>query len=238
MKKHIPNLFTLSNLFCGSIAVFFAVNDILITAAYFVFAGLVFDFFDGFVARLLKVQSSVGKELDSLADVVTFGLVPGVVLVQLLYDAINSASGDSVYTAATIREGVYFPLLGLVVTLSSAYRLARFNLDTRQSQSFIGLPTPANALAIVTLPFIPFYGEYLNQWLLAGLVLLSSFLLNSNLPLFALKFKSYNFKENGLQYVFLLLGGLLLVFFKLSAVPLIILLYVVLSILFYRKSIT
>src|SRR5690606_38471591 len=121
MKKHIPNLFTLSNLFCGSIAVFYAVNDILITAAYFVFAGLVFDFFDGFVARLLKVQSSVGKELDSLADVVTFGLVPGVVLVQLLYDAINSASGDSVYTAATIREGVYFPLLGLVVTLASAY---------------------------------------------------------------------------------------------------------------------
>src|SRR5690606_32822869 len=120
---------------------------------YAVFLGMIFDFFDGFAARLLKVQSPIGKELDSLADVVTFGLAPAFVMVQLLYDTEYSDYGcffvsNTIYDIEAVYEGVLFPLIGLLIVLASAYRLAKFNIDTRQTNSFIGLPTPANALWI------------------------------------------------------------------------------------------
>ena len=244
MKKHIPNLLTLCNLLCGCLAVFFAVNDFLTYAAYMVIVGLVFDFLDGFAARILKVESPIGKQLDSLADVVTFGLAPAFVMMQLLYYTQYISYGcfvfdSSIYNIEAVYDGVFFPLIGLLIALASAYRLAKFNVDTRQTDSFIGLPTPANALWIICLPMIPSEWTFLlltNTWVLIGLTLLSCYLLTANIPMFALKFKKRSYKENQLQYNFIVLSIILLIFLQFAAVPLIIGLYVLVSLLFSRKQ--
>ena len=151
MKQHLPNVLTLSNLLCGSIAVLFAVQSDFVTAALFVFMGIVFDFFDGFVARKLNVHSELGLQLDSLADMVTSGLVPGVVMFKLIASSIYSIHPDPSYThTIDVTYGdlelSWLPLFGLLITLASAYRLAKFNMDEDQQAYFKGLPTPANAL--------------------------------------------------------------------------------------------
>ncbi len=240
MKKHIPNAITLLNLLSGIIAVFCAAYGVLDGAALFVVLGILFDFFDGFAARLLGVQGELGKQLDSLADMVTSGLVPGIVLFQLLLKAIDPAMD-----IATIFNGdsfVWIPFLGFLVTLSSAYRLANFNIDTRQSSSFIGLPTPANALLILSIPLIVQYSEqavfvnaFQNIYVLLFVTVLSTYLLNAPIPLFALKFKNYSWKENGFRYVFLGSSFLMIVFLGYISIPIIILFYVLLSVLQYKK---
>ncbi|MCG9973049.1 CDP-alcohol phosphatidyltransferase family protein [Christiangramia crocea] len=239
IKRHIPNLITLLNLFSGSLAVIFAVKGNLVLAAIFVAAGIFFDFFDGLAARLLDVKSEMGLQLDSLADVVTSGVVPGIVMYQLMTKALPSGGG----LGADWNSSVFdiqikpFALIGLLIILASAYRLAKFNVDDRQTDSFIGLPTPANALLILSLPLIltyqpgPFISELLlNEWFLVILTILSCFLLNAELPLFALKFSDWSFKENKLRYFFILSCIILIILLKFIAVPLIILLYVVLSV--------
>lgn len=241
MKKHIPNLITLLNLFCGCIAVVFAVMNQLETAALFVFLGIFFDFFDGLAARVLKVQSDLGVQLDSLADLITSGLVPGIVMYQLLGMSVYGGwnSGHVLHTATSGPTNVLLlPFLGFVVTLASAYRLAKFNLDENQVSSFTGLPTPANALLILSLPLILFYqnndilnGIILNQWFLIGLTFLSAFLLNSNIPLFAFKFKNWGFGDNAPQYVFIAVSLVLLLTLKYLAVPAVIVFYIVFSVL-------
>ncbi|MBC7617150.1 MAG: CDP-diacylglycerol--serine O-phosphatidyltransferase, partial [Pedobacter sp.] len=165
MKKHIPNAITCANLFSGCIGVVFAFKGELETAAYFVLLSGIFDFFDGMVARLLKVKSAIGKELDSLADMVSFGFLPGVVMFQLL------KAGD--------YSNDYLPYLGFIITVFSALRLAKFNIDERQTEDFIGLNTPMNTLFIVSLPFIAKdYPEVISSTiLLIGLVVVTSFLL-------------------------------------------------------------
>ncbi|MFD0864125.1 CDP-alcohol phosphatidyltransferase family protein [Sungkyunkwania multivorans] len=247
MKKHIPNLITLLNLFCGCIAVVFAASDELIIAAFFVFLGIFFDFFDGLAARKLKVQSELGLQLDSLADMVTSGLVPGLVMFQLL-SSVEGVVGLSIVNSVGeftqwrgFKVGL-LPFIGFLITLASAYRLANFNIDERQTTSFIGLPTPANALLVLSLPLILefqsndlFRDIILNKWFLIGMTLLSSFLLNANLPLFALKFKTWGFKENAIRYIFLIACVLLLALLQFVAIPLIILLYVLMS-LFDKTS--
>ena len=152
IKKHIPNLITLCNLFCGTIATIYAVQGDFVFAGLFVILGIVFDFFDGFTARLLNVSGELGKELDSLADMVTSGVVPGIVMFKMIQVNIlntpHSFFNDSILGIS---------LVGLVLTLGACYRLAKFNIDTRQSDSFIGLPTPAMSLFVISLPLIQQY---------------------------------------------------------------------------------
>jgi CDP-diacylglycerol--serine O-phosphatidyltransferase len=228
IKKHIPNIITLLNLFCGCIALVFAFHRYYEMAFYFVCLGIFLDFFDGFFARLFKVSSPLGLQLDSLADMVTSGVVPGLVMYQLM---INTS------TAMSESYMQIFPYVGFIITLGSCYRLANFNIDTRQTDSFIGLPTPANALFILSLPLVLKYSDSLllleiltDQWVLLVITLLSAYILNAEIPLFSLKIKKFSFKDNALQIIFLLLSILLLVFFQYLGIPLVIIFYVLLSV--------
>ena len=247
MKKHIPNLITLANLFCVCIAVIFVLNDNYVLGALFVFLGIFFDFFDGLLARKLQVQSDLGIQLDSLADMVTSGLVPGLVMCKLLILTENSwvyvghdltAENILGYSDLTI-----VPFFGLFITLASAYRLAKFNIDEDQQTYFKGLPTPANAILILSLPLIMEFQSsdamntiILNKWFLIIVTLLSCYLLNGSFKLFALKFKTWDFKSNAMRYIFIILCIVLLVVLQFAAIPLIILTYIVLSLL-SQKSI-
>lgn len=239
MKKHIPNLVTLLNLFCGSIAVLLAVTGNLIYAAFFVFLGIFFDFFDGLLARKLNVQSELGLQLDSLADVVTSGVVPGIVMYQLLNLSVHDGwQSNDLYEGFHFETFNYLPLIGLLVILASAYRLAKFNISTNQSDSFVGLPTPANALLILSLPLIMEFqnsdiinGIILNQWFLISLTILSCYLLNADIRLLALKFKNWSFKDNAMRYILIISAVILLVVFQFAGIPLILLTYIILSLL-------
>lgn len=238
MLKLIPNFITLCNLFFGSIAVIFAIHGNLPLAAGFVILGIFFDFFDGLAARAFKVESPVGKQLDSLADVVTSGLAPGIIMMQLIqYASLDSQPVSiSSFPQLNISTTAFLPLLGLLITLASAYRLAKFNVDERQVSSFIGLPTPANALWILSLPLILLYQPseiashiLSNTWVLVALTILSCFLLNANLKLFSLKFKTKSFKANSARYIFLIVSLAMLVAFWFAAIPFVIMLYLLIS---------
>lgn len=227
MKKHIPNFITLLNLFSGCIALVFASQGDFLNAFIFVSLGIFFDFFDGFFARLFKVQGELGVQLDSLADMVTSGVVPGFVMFKML----SEYSSDQ-----------YLPYFGFIITLGSCMRLAKFNIDTRQTDSFIGLPTPANALFILSLPLVIQHTEFAfviealtNVWVLLGISVLSAYILNAELPLFSLKIKNFSFAKYKLQIFFLVLSVVLLAVFKFLGVPLIILSYVLLSVFFKEK---
>ena len=243
LTKYIPNLLTLLNLLSGTIAVYFAVKEELVIAACFVFLGIFFDFFDGFAARIFKVQGELGKQLDSLADVVTSGVVPGIVLFQLISksvenktweNAVNSIfkTGNEQYFTSTF----FISLIGLLFTMGAAYRLAKFNIDERQTSSFIGLPTPAAALVVLSLPLILDYsgnelvsGIIQNVWFLIGLAILLCYLMNAEIPLFSLKFKDYTWKKNKIKYLFILFTAILSALFQFIAIPMVILLYVLMS---------
>ncbi len=238
MKKHIPNIFTLANLFSGTIAVIYAVNGDLIIAGLFVLLGIFFDFFDGFFARILKVPSELGKQLDSLADMVTSGVAPGIILMKLLELSIARDNISGIDLELFGYEFETIALIGLLFTLAAAYRLANFNIDERQISSFIGLPTPAAALVVISLPFILEHSFIeilesiiLTKWFLIGVTLLLSFLMNANIPLFSLKFKDYSFKNNVIKYVFLLTTIVMLITLQFIAIPLVIIIYVLLSVL-------
>jgi CDP-diacylglycerol--serine O-phosphatidyltransferase len=225
MKRYIPNALTLLNLFCGSIAVIFVLNGNFVVGALFVFLGIFFDFFDGFAARKLNVQSDLGIQLDSLADMITSGLVPGLVMFKLT-------------ESFSFSNMAMLPLFGLLITLASAYRLAKFNIDEDQQSYFKGLPTPANTLLIISLPLILEFQNndlinalILNKWVLLFLTLLSCYLLNSNIKLFALKFKDWSFKSNASRYVFIILSLVLLLVLHFAAIPLIVAMYIVMSLL-------
>ncbi len=237
MKQHIPNILTLLNVFSGCLAVVFAVRNQWEFMAFFVFLGLLFDFLDGLSARALKVQSPLGIQLDSLADMITFGLVPGIVMFQLL--TMSETGGWNLKIAETLNWDSFYdilPFFGFAITLSSAYRLARFNIDENQVSSFIGLPTPANALLIISLPLILMFNGndalntiILNPWFLLVLTVLSSFLLNAPIPLFALKFKTWDFKDNALRYIFILVSLVFIGTMKFLAIPAIIIFYLLSS---------
>lgn len=241
MKQKIPHLLTLMNLFCGCVATVYAVQNQLEWAAFFVFAGIFFDFFDGMAARLLDVRSELGIQLDSLADMVTSGLVPGIVMFQLM--ALSQTGGWNPISWQEFQSGgqspqlnSILPFFGFLITLASAYRLAKFNIDEDQVDSFVGLPTPANAILILSLPLILLYqgndavnSVILNPWFLIGHTLLSSYLLNSNIRLFSLKFKNWSFKDNALRYIFIILSLVLLLTLKFMAIPAIIALYIISS---------
>lgn len=238
-KKHIPNIFTLGNLFCGLIALLFAFQNQLELTAFFVVLGIVLDFFDGYLARFHNVSGELGKQLDSLADVVTSGVVPGVVMYFLLIkSSFFGVSNLILWKSSTIK---LLPLLGLLITLAAAYRLAKFNIDTRQSDSFIGLPTPAMSLFVVFLPVIQMNTEFKfivdlisNNYFLIAITILLSYLMNAELPLLSLKFKNLLFKGNEFKFILVLGSIMLLVLLQFLAVPVIIIYYVILSV-FYNK---
>ena len=222
-----------------------ALTDKLVAAAFFVFLGIFFDFFDGFFARKFNVQGEFGKQLDSLADVVTSGVAPGLVMFQLILYATKqqwfmqlSYANASSWQDYSETYYYFIPFIGLLIPLASAYRLANFNIDERQSSSFIGLPTPALAIFVLSLPLILHYSDQQffinlihNKYILIGITLLGSYLLNAEIPLFSLKFKNYSWASNKIKYIFIFLTIILLFSLKTVAIPLIIVLYVALSII-------
>lgn len=218
MIRHLPNFLTCCNLLCGCFGIVFVLEGRDIPAAYFVWLAGFFDFFDGFAARLLKVTSPIGKELDSLADVISFGVLPSLVMYKLI-----SASADS--TA--------LPYIGFTIAVFSALRLAIFNVDETQRDSFRGLNTPANTIFITSLPLL--YNN-VGRWLyepavLIAITLIFSFLLVSRIEFFAFKFKSFRWKDNQIRFTFLILAVLLLISFQFLAIPIIIILYIAFSLL-------
>lgn len=225
IKKHIPNFLTLLNLFCGCIAIVFTANEQFDIAFYFVSLGIFFDFFDGFFARKFGVSGPLGVQLDSLADMVTSGVAPGFVMFKVLL-------------ANNYDSCVYLPYLGFIITLGACYRLANFNIDTRQSDSFIGLPTPANTLFIMSLPLVIAECQFLalseilsSKWVLLIITLFSAYVMNAEIPLFSLKIKNFSFQKYKLQIGFLAVSIIMLATMKYLAIPLIILTYVLLSVL-------
>jgi len=224
MKKHIPNALTCANLLSGCIGIVFAFKGEFNITAYAVLMSGIFDFFDGFSARLLHVKSNIGKELDSLADMVSFGFLPGVVMFQLL--------SQSDYSSP------YLPYFGFIITIFSALRLAKFNIDTRQTEDFIGLNTPMNTLFIVSLPFIQRdYPALINSTLLLlGLTLLMSGLLVSEIRIFSLKFGSLDWAGNKIKFIFLIISAILIAFLKFAAIPFVLVLYIATSILHFKLN--
>lgn len=216
MYRHIPNFLTCCNLVCGCLAIISLLEGWSIPIAYFVWVAGVFDFFDGFAARILKISSPLGKELDSLADMVSFGMVPSL----FMYSAISLESPFS-----------YLPYVAILIAVCSALRLAVFNLDETQSDSFKGLPTPANTFFITALPFLesPVLDIVYSPIVLTAITVVFSLLLVSRIDLFALKFKNFTWSDNKIRFTFLGLTVLLLAVLKLAALPLIILLNIALS---------
>jgi CDP-diacylglycerol--serine O-phosphatidyltransferase len=218
------------NLLCGCIALVMVFRNHLDWTAYLIFLAALFDVADGLAARILNASSPIGKELDSLADMISFGLVPGAILFKLLQINIGTVSGNE----SLVRALQFVPF---IVTVFSALRLARFNIDTRQSDSFIGLPTPANTLLLISFPLILSGDEYglknilLNPYFIFGITALQSFLLVSELPLFALKFKNLSMKDNSYQFILIIVSAILVLMFRYAALPLIIFLYVLLSLI-------
>ncbi len=224
IKRHIPNALTCANLLSGCVGIVFAFKGQLHVAAYAVLISGIFDFFDGFLARLLKVKSPIGKELDSLADMVSFGFLPGVVMYMLLE---QSQPGLQV-----------LPYFGFIITIFSGLRLAKFNIDTRQTEDFIGLNTPMNTLFIVSLPFIrKDHPELIGSTpLLVLITMLMSWLLISEIRIFSLKFGTIAWADNKTKFVFLIISAVLIAFLKFAAIPFVLVLYILSSFVHFRNN--
>jgi CDP-diacylglycerol--serine O-phosphatidyltransferase len=236
--RQLPNLLTLLNLLSGCIGIVALATDNFELAGLCIIASSVFDFFDGFAARLLKSYSPLGKQLDSLADMVSFGVIPGMIMFRLFQ---HSHPMGIFENPEIMMAGSYFMF---VITLFSCLRLARFNIDTRQSDHFIGLPVPANTLFIASLPFIIQKDQFgmrdilLNPHVLLIIAIASAWIMVANLPLIALKFKSYDWASNKGQWILIILA--IGCFFTLTyaALPMIIIFYVILSKIFPPKTIS
>lgn len=231
----IPNLLTLGNLFCGCLAILFLTEQFggnyesnVFAVMILLLISLFFDLLDGMVARALKINSEIGIQLDSLADMVSFGVVPGFLMMSLLLNSIETNS--------------FLQFTGLLIILFSALRLAKFNVDTEQSTYFKGLNTPANTILIFSLFWIQNQNGFIiskefDIYILIGITLISCWLLISNTPIFSFKFKGFAWKDNHYKYVFLIISIILLALFQITALPFIILLYILISIIFRKKII-
>ncbi|WP_426668182.1 CDP-diacylglycerol--serine O-phosphatidyltransferase [Mucilaginibacter sp. McL0603] len=230
VSKHVPNAITCANLFSGCIGIVFAFQENLIFAAYALFLAAIFDFFDGFASRVLQSFSGIGKDLDSLADMVSFGVLPAAILYELFLQ-----------TPQIPHVSPWLNFIAFLIAVFSMLRLAKFNNDTRQAESFIGLPTPANAILIASFPFILeyhySYSQYiLNPYGLAVFVVVMCTLLVAEIPMMSLKFKNSDFNKNIYRYLLLLFSAILILFFKFAAVPVIIVMYITLSIIQFKFS--
>ena len=231
ITRHIPNMVTCCNLFSGCIAAVMAFQSNYEAAILFIILGAVFDFFDGMLARLLNVSGPLGKELDSLADDITFGFAPSAIVFSLFKEV----------QYPEFMSGIteYFPYTAFIIAAFSALRLGKFNIDPRQSSSFIGLPTPANALfwgSLVVGAYSFLVSESFNAIYLFILVILMSYLLVAELPMFSLKFKNLSWKDNKVSYIFLLICIPLLAVFRISGFAAIILWYILWSLLTRKKA--
>lgn len=235
MKNHIPNIITLLNMLSGVLSIYAAMSGYLDLAAYLIFIAGVFDFFDGLAARLLNAKSEFGGELDSLADVVSFGVAPGFILFQM----INLSHGQPTRIGGEFN---ILPFIAFVVPAFAALRLAKFNIDKEQSTSFLGLPTPALAILIASLPLIRIdlsddYGfSYMiitNTYFLLTIAVFGSLLMVSRFPMFALKFNGFSWKNNMTKYIFLGVSLVLFLFLQIIAIPFIILFYLFLSLIIF-----
>jgi CDP-diacylglycerol--serine O-phosphatidyltransferase len=239
MKNHIPNFITLLNLLSGLLAISFVMSGALYLAGFLILLAAIFDFFDGLAARLLHAYSDTGKELDSLADVVSFGVAPSFIMYKLLsvtWSFYGFDANPPLYKVIIVHAA-------FLLALCAAVRLARFNTDSRQTHSFRGLPTPAAALFIAALPLILQYetGNLLLPYIIHGHALLTitvvlSFLMISGLPMFSIKFRSLSFQKNAIQYVFILICLILLITLHFVSIPVMIILYVLLSAGIWIKS--
>ena len=208
-------MITCCNVICGSLGIMFIFQDQLVMATYMVWAGAFFDFLDGLVARLVKASSAIGKELDSLADMITFGALPGF----YFYKLIDQHDGLLAYA-------------GFIIIVFSALRLAKFNVDTRQSENFIGLPTPANTIFITSLPFlseIDLFSFLNDPYVLIILAIIFSILLVSEIPLLSLKFKDFSWQKNKYRFMLLVFSAVMLIFLGINALSLVVVLYLVIS---------
>lgn len=252
--KHIPNLFTLLNLAFGCMAIIVVLQtgivllntedgsqlmsmpEQIFMASFFIgLAGLV-DFLDGFVARLLKVGSEMGKQLDSLSDVISFGVAPGMIVYQFLRLSIAREQDG-------LNASIVWLLPALLIPMAAAWRLAKFNIDTTQTYHFRGVPTPAVGLLIASFPLI-FWNNgtdsviklLLNKWLWYAVIVLLSYLMVSNIPIMGLKFKDYSFKNNMPKWILLAVAIVLIVLLKWAAVPFIFIAYILLSLPLKNKT--
>ena len=235
ITRHIPNTITSLNLFSGCLAVTFAFRGYLDIAVYCIFAAAVFDFFDGFAARLLKAYSPMGLQLDSLADMVSFGVAPAVLLHVVLYNNLGASISDLPLFAVSA--------IPFVLAVFSGLRLAKFNIDTRQTESFIGMPTPACTLLIASTVLASLYDEQIrclltHSWVIIASSIVLSLLLVSEIPMFSLKFKKQEnrsafFKKYTVQLVFLVLCLLSPIFFGVFCIAVMILLYIVISVVLW-----
>lgn len=222
-------MLTLTNLFLGCVGIIYVFYDQTTIASYLIFTAAIIDFLDGFVARALKAESQLGEQLDSLADCVTFGVLPGFIFYNLLGRAYAAENG-------AFNVGIVYLMPAFLISIFSALRLAKFNIDELQKTHFIGLPTPATAIFTATLPLIYFSNQYgltpllANKWVLYLMVLVFSYLLISPLPMFSLKFKTYDWKSNNTRYVFLAASVLLIIFMHNAGIAAVILLYIIMSI--------
>lgn len=231
MRRHIPNTITCCNLLSGCVAATYAFEGIYTIAFVCIIMGAVFDFFDGLTARALKVSSPIGKELDSLADVVTFGFAPAAMVLSWLRECADAH--------LDMLVAFVVPFLAFLLVAFSALRLAKFNVDERQTSSFIGLPTPANALfwgALVLGSHDKMVASPFGWVLIVALVLLFSWLLVAEIPMFSLKFKSLAWKPNRIAYIFLLVSLVLLICLGLNGLSAVIGWYIILSVLTQKRA--
>jgi CDP-diacylglycerol--serine O-phosphatidyltransferase len=250
--KQIPNLFTLLNLVCGCIAIILILQpgesialvqegNMIITlpekityASFFIFAAGIVDFLDGFVARLMKASSEMGKQLDSLSDVVTFGVAPSMIMYQLL-------RMSYLKEATAFDTSVLLLLPALLIACCAAWRLAKFNIDERQSTTFFGVPTPITAMVVASLPLVIWFNQWgiadvlVNKWVLYLFILVLSVMMVVDIPIMSLKFKDYSFKNNQPKFILAISVIVLAIIFHWAAIPVIYLLYVVLSLLLRKK---
>jgi CDP-diacylglycerol--serine O-phosphatidyltransferase len=233
MKRHIPNFITILNLLAGCFAIVSISKGELTAASWWIIAAAAFDLMDGLVARLTGTVSDIGKQLDSLADIVSFGVAPAYILYVLIGNAIGISDQESSY-------GLYIPYAAFVIPAFAALRLARFNIDEEQVNNFKGLPTPAAAFLILSFPLIlncklvviPWLNTGLsNPWVLLALSVTISVLMVSSIPLFSLKFKSIFWKYNRSRFIFIIAAIGLFLYLRFASVPFILLLYIILSLL-------
>jgi CDP-diacylglycerol---serine O-phosphatidyltransferase len=236
MKKHIPNLITSLNLVSGFIAIIYAINGNIVTASWFILAAMVFDFCDGFSSRLLHAYSDMGKELDSLSDLVSFGVAPALIMLQLLTKSLG-ADAAVIFNSGSMKNVLIF-FIPVIMPVCGALRLAKFNIDKTQKTTFKGLPIPANALAVISIVIAWHYSpsEILTSFInsAAALIIFTiiiSLLMVTRLPLLSLKTSNLKFRGNEGRYILIVLVVAALALFGIGAAPLVIPLYLVASLI-------